>query len=217
MDHSVSPPAFRECAGNGICVPVDSNSNDGEVTCQCNEGFEGDVCSVRKCGDGCQNKGTCGVDGKCTCQCDTEACFEGEFCEIETCPKNGENGGYCSGHGSCTGETGKQYCECETGYSRQACEIGCDEKFKCVKVCECNYCDGEGKCLDEPTPAPQQDVVQQSATVEYANECTLCCYTLAESGAVKGDDCQSKCQDCLSRNNLGEECEKFQACTASTQ
>jgi subtilisin-like proprotein convertase family protein len=110
---------------NGTCTPAcdeetcsgagDCDDESGTATCTCDTGYDGDDCS--DCAEGYQDN-----DDNDSCE---PACVEDS----------------CSSHGDCDDEEGAISCDCDTGYTGDACEE-CDDGY---------VDDGDGGCvLDEP-------------------------------------------------------------------
>ena len=68
-------------------------------TCECNEGFEGELCEINTndCTPGsCNNNGDC-IDGVNTFTCQCYHGYAGESCEERVCTED-----YCQNGGTCT-------------------------------------------------------------------------------------------------------------------
>ncbi|XP_069593909.1 tenascin-like [Ranitomeya imitator] len=108
--------AAGKCSGNGKYVPALGQ-------CQCDEGWEGPDCSIKKCNPDCGKFGTC-VDGVCIC---AEG-YSGPACRKKKCPVD------CGEFGKCVNGT----CVCAEGYTG----VDCKEK-KCAVDCRPN-----GRCVN---------------------------------------------------------------------
>ncbi|XP_033122647.1 adhesion G protein-coupled receptor E1-like [Anneissia japonica] len=115
---------------NGTC-----QSANGNCSCTCDIGFEGEFCDVEinYCENINCNNGTCHLaNGNFSCTCDIG--FEGEFCEIEI--------NYCENidcnNGICHSANGNFSCTCDIGFEGEFCDI------------EINYCENidcnDGTC-----------------------------------------------------------------------
>ncbi|KAJ6654675.1 hypothetical protein lerEdw1_006697 [Lerista edwardsae] len=114
---------ISSCSGHGTFIQ--------EIcSCHCDEGWEGQDCSLPTCPGNCKGNGRC-IGGQCVCN----APYTGEDCSQLLCPEN------CSGNGVCLNGV----CHCYKEF------IGddCSEK-KCPNDCSGNgYCDaGECYCED---------------------------------------------------------------------
>ncbi|KAG9483044.1 hypothetical protein GDO78_009141, partial [Eleutherodactylus coqui] len=109
------------CNGNGNYVPALGY-------CQCDDGWEGPDCSIKKCPGNCAGNGVC-VNGVCQC---AEG-FTGDNCSVKKCPYD------CGEFGTCIDGV----CQCAEGYTGPACGIkkcpvDCGEFGKCVDgTCVC--------------------------------------------------------------------------------
>ncbi|KAJ3432596.1 ras gtpase-activating protein [Anaeramoeba flamelloides] len=119
-----------DCNGKGNCP-------DGTVTCECNDGWIGDDCSVEACvGVTCENGKQCSSeDGECQCG----SFFTGDLCEYDICEENFDNCNSEEGHGTCISSDGHISCDCETGWGGTKCD---------VDYCDNNDCSGHGDCID---------------------------------------------------------------------
>ena len=157
---SPDPCEANPCQNEGTCEAT----SEGNASCSCPDGFEGELCELPKAsGDPCdpnpcQNEGTCtaATDGGATCACPDG--YEGELCETETVvdpcdPNPCQNGGSCSAEGdgstSCACAEGFEGDLCETETELSACEFHCEgivaaqcdkpdvpNVGACVTVCE---------------------------------------------------------------------------------
>ena len=147
-----------QCSGhghcnNGVCACIGFHASPFSTESQ----WSGSDCNTKTCPSGKYEGGKL-VPGACsgrgTCRNQTCSCAEGYTgvgCEIETCKGWGEkraDGTYpfreakCNNHGSCqTALGGKPKCQCNPGFSGDACE---------EKACEepgCHEAEGQGKCV----------------------------------------------------------------------
>ena len=110
------------CENNGTCA-FDFNGN---MTCNCTEGFQGETCEDSLC----ENGGNYTIEGDCRCP----EGYTGMFCENETC--NCLNGGVCVSMGN-----DDYYCNCsQTGYNGTNCEEEID-------ICDESPCQNGGTCI----------------------------------------------------------------------
>lgn len=112
----VDPCSTDPCLNGGVCHPGPRGP-----TCVCQEGFWGETCANRSCGDAspCRNGGQCRGQS-CVCPRGTS----GSFCErLEelgaggACPLGCRNGGACR-----KGASGRFECECLVGWKGLRCE-----------------------------------------------------------------------------------------------
>lgn len=131
----------QECDGNGEC-----NYDTGR--CNCDDGFSGLDCSVRRNLCPVSNKNAdkkykvCNGEGACNkqtglCQCYSEE-FSGLDCSHRRCPFYPDvNGLECNGHGDCIqgyDERGQWtgICQCESAWSGKMCQ----ENYKSTTVAQ---------------------------------------------------------------------------------
>ena len=134
-DNCQTPLCLYDCSGNGECV---------NGTCECNDGWEGDACNVRKdlsktCPTNtpntvCSGNGYCNDMGQCVCD-DTNN-WSGLDCsqQIETkfkrpyshadCPSNDKDT-VCSSNGTCVNQT----CVCNIASSGDDCSRGMPDRL----------------------------------------------------------------------------------------
>jgi hypothetical protein len=158
----------QTCSGHGECGYF-----VGLTICDCQTGYAGDVCNTCDVGyqdnddndtcalscdeNTCNDHGTCDDDsGTRVCTCEEE--YDGDFCD--GCD---EGGGYqdndgddictpsctnpedpCNEHGTCDDSSGTAECDCDDGYTGDACE-SCDEGY---------IDDGNGNCIEQCTEYP---------------------------------------------------------------
>ncbi|XP_040264740.1 tenascin-N-like [Bufo bufo] len=164
---------YGNCNGNGNYVPALGR-------CQCDNGWEGPDCSIKKCPVDCGEFGKC-VDGACVCAEGYTGVDCGEKkCAVD-CRPNGRcvNGecvcdegfmgadcsialyGNCNGNGNYVPALGR--CQCDKGWegpdcSIKKCPVDCGEFGKCVDgacVCAEGYTGvdcGEKKCAVDCRP-----------------------------------------------------------------
>ena len=202
------------CGGNGKCEAPES--------CQCRPGLTGKTCEVPTCGGkttvegGCSFRGTCGMDGKCTCksvnfmqqsncgQC--EVGYAGDNCELFMCHgTRSDDKMVCSGRGKCTG---KDKCECPEGYSGKVCQ-----QFTCYGIDSRNgsaACGGHGRCI-----GPNQ--CQCNPKYNDGKDCTSCgpmfsgvdCAVQSCDSSSCGGNGVCEGNKCLCSGNFaGETCER---------
>ncbi|XP_056388036.1 tenascin-N-like [Hyla sarda] len=111
---------YGNCNGNGKYSPALGY-------CQCDEGWEGPDCSIKKCLYDCGKFGTC-VNGVCQC---LEG-YTGPACRKKKCPVD------CGEFGKCVDGT----CICSEGYTG----VDCKEK-KCAVDCRPNGRCVNGECV----------------------------------------------------------------------
>jgi len=118
------------------------------------------------CPDNCSNQGTCGSDGKCTCNTG----YSGDNCATKNSDGNGDGtiipvcttAADCNNHGTCTG--GK--CYCTTDYKGDTC-------FEQIN----KVCPGGGNCSGHGTCEPS------------TGECTC-------ASGYEGTDCATAVSSC---------------------
>ncbi len=104
------------CSGKGTCV--------GQDTCECNDGWSGDDCSVPPCfGIRSNETSACSGHGSCIgldqCQCDDG--WLGVDCSITHCFGVTSNlPSVCSGQGQCIRHN---KCQCDDGFMGKKCQI----------------------------------------------------------------------------------------------
>ena len=189
--------------------------------CECNPGWKGVDCGIKRCADACALHGVCD-NGTCACHpgwkgqaCQTMMClndcnnhgfcsnfscicdnpFIGEDCGIRACPDN------CLGRGSCTDGV----CTCAKGFWGDNCgKKMCPGKPTCGGHGECM---ANGKCKCEETFTKLADCSFKACP----NDCTgqgTCDGngTCVCDAGFKGLDCSTKlCEkDCLADLDHGE-------------
>ncbi|XP_069838028.1 tenascin-N-like [Dendropsophus ebraccatus] len=113
---------YGNCNGNGKYSPSLGH-------CQCDEGWEGPDCSIKKCAYDCGKFGTC-VNGVCQC---AEG-YAGPACRKKKCPVD------CGEFGKCVDGA----CVCAEGYTgldckEKKCAVDCRPNGRCVNgQCFCN-------------------------------------------------------------------------------
>ena len=125
-EEDVNCPIADPCLPGGTCFDI-----NGRAECECNEGYEGELCDDCEMGYH-ENNGTCVID---------EGCQETS----------------CSEHGTCSIIMGLISCACTAGYAGERCEL-CDEdggytlnsvSGLCEIPCEeQNYITCDGICVD---------------------------------------------------------------------
>ncbi|CAG2249922.1 unnamed protein product [Mytilus edulis] len=124
-----SPCESRGCLNNGICNVV-----DGNIECECLQGFSGSNCEVTPCDTKiCEYGGVCYLndfESKCSCRLG----FGGENCTVTPCSSNP-----CLHTGGCTfGLNSSDYiCSCPPGFTGSNCQ---------VTPCSSNPCQHNGVC-----------------------------------------------------------------------
>ena len=126
---------INECVNRGLCAENAFCENTaGSYTCNCNDGFEGDLCTDI---DECNNTVICDEKAKCTntlggfsCQCkegyygNEKFCILGE-CVESNCPKNQQ----------CVSPT-TLTCECKKGFSYNDASVCVDIDECATEVCQ---------------------------------------------------------------------------------
>jgi len=137
------------CSGHGAC-----DNSSGEIVCDCDEGYAGDVCG--DCADSYQDNDG---DGLCAPDCASAglACGANAHCEDDsgeaacvcdagyqdndgdgTCTADCDTAGLdCGDHGVCDDGAGTAACACDEGWGGDACE-------RCADDWQDN--DGDGVC-----------------------------------------------------------------------
>lgn len=148
-------PGNQDADGNGTCAPTCDTAKlacvkgacsdaSGKATCECDEGYGGDLCET--CAQGWQDNDQ---NGACLPACSTA--------------------GLDCGHGQCADTTGKAACVCETGYEGNTCKAcvagyqDLDEDGTCSPTCDtanlacvfgkCSDSDGTADCFCDDTHA----------------------------------------------------------------
>ncbi|XP_078075229.1 LOW QUALITY PROTEIN: uncharacterized protein LOC144497660 [Mustelus asterias] len=127
------------CTNGGRCT-----STKGHFTCQCDPGFEGQVCEidVDECssslGTPCRNRATCiNVPGSYICSC--PPAYTGTNCEI---PSTSCFLSSCQNGGTCLQRDGVMYqCICLPAFTGRFCEVNVDD-------CKGHRCRNGGTCVD---------------------------------------------------------------------
>lgn len=117
-----SYPKFKPCRENGKCVMV-----SGIADCECNTGWEGELCNMPNCDNDAACVAENSVPTKCSFQqdrgviCHCKEGFTGHKCEDETdlCGKGEYNS--CHNHGTCSMVDGMPTCTCEAGWTGITC------------------------------------------------------------------------------------------------
>ncbi|EFC38199.1 predicted protein [Naegleria gruberi] len=132
----------RACSSNGQCV--------AENTCNCNDNWGGDDCSIPSCFNISASSTTtvCSGHGLCidhnTCRCDTG--WSGADCSIASCYGiKGDNSSVCYGNGQCVGFN---QCSCNNGWSDFDCLT--PSCFGLTYDLD-SSCSGNGKCISNDT------------------------------------------------------------------
>ena len=113
---------YNSCNDHGTCVIV-----NGLPTCQCNTGWEGELCNMPNCDNDAACVAENSVPTKCSFQqdrgviCHCKEGFTGHKCEDETdlCQKSEYNS--CHNHGTCSMIDGMPTCTCEAGWTGITC------------------------------------------------------------------------------------------------
>uniref|UniRef100_A0A8C6WHK4 EGF-like domain-containing protein n=1 Tax=Neogobius melanostomus TaxID=47308 RepID=A0A8C6WHK4_9GOBI len=124
------------CLNGGTCVM----DEDGDLTCECAQGYHGDRCQLRA-GHVCvSERGQCedsdGFSDSFLCRC--LAGFSGARCEvdIDDCALTP-----CANGATCTDGVNRFTCTCAAGFSGRFCSVNVDE-------CASRPCANGGRCLD---------------------------------------------------------------------
>lgn len=80
---------LRGCFNNGTCIAPD--------TCQCEQGWSGNDCSIPLCENECLNNGNCTLPNTCTCALG----WTGSDCSVPLCAQECRNGGKCVAPDTC--------------------------------------------------------------------------------------------------------------------
>ena len=172
--------------------PVQSN---GKCSCECMVGWNGDGCNTKiisQCPDDCGEFGSCDKD-KCICMSN----WSGEFCEIPPCPTE-VKGISCSGKGLCLES---QECECQKGYTGNACEL-----LNCESLNNCNGAT-HGLC-NNGTCACLTGWGSQDCSQKIYPDCPMSCSNVGECNQGKcfcppgyyGNGCQKTYNMCTPEN-----------------
>ncbi|CAL2029141.1 unnamed protein product [Caenorhabditis brenneri] len=145
-DYCQYPLTLDQCNGQIDCVNGICRQENGEMYCQCSEGYIWD--SDGKCtipwdmcylNDVCQQNGICNFDeysGEITCDCHTSN-WEGKRCEIQ--PKS-DNCTVCENAEKCFDVfTSNVRCKCSPGFSGDHCNERIDD-------CQFEPCFNSGTC-----------------------------------------------------------------------
>ncbi|XP_075688268.1 tenascin-N [Rhinoderma darwinii] len=198
---------YGNCNGNGKYSPTLGY-------CQCDEGWEGPDCSIKKCPGNCADNGVC-INGVCQC---AEG-FTGEDCSVKKCPYD------CGKFGTCVDGV----CQCLEGYAGPACRkkkcpVDCGEFGKCVDgTCQCaeGYtgvdckkkkcavdCRPNGRCVNGKCVC-DEGFMGVDCSIEMASLCGYNGRYEAETGTCvcdegwEGPDCSQKsCPNSCANNGV---------------
>ncbi|VDK49306.1 unnamed protein product [Anisakis simplex] len=155
---NTQPCAQVECLNNGTCVL----GPDGQASCLCLEGFNGERCEFSACATmPCMNGGVCRISGaEPICECPFGV--TGILCEQAICDPLCENGG------SCELVNGTAICQCLPGTTG----INCNLMDVCAEASTCAVFGEHARCRLDPnslmliSPVP----VNASYLCECAND-----------------------------------------------
>ncbi|XP_044158320.1 LOW QUALITY PROTEIN: tenascin-like [Bufo gargarizans] len=118
----ISIALYGNCNGNGKYVPALGR-------CQCDKGWEGPDCSIKKCPVDCGEFGKC-VDGACVC---AEG-YTGVDCREKKCAVDCRPNGRCV-NGECVCDEGFMGADCK----EKKCAVDCRPNGRCVNgKCVCD-------------------------------------------------------------------------------
>lgn len=93
-----------DCGNNGHCV---------SDACQCDPGWSGEFCNLKRCDSRCNEHGQC-KNGTCLCVTG----WNGKHCTMEGCPNS------CSSHGQCRFSADSMWeCRCDNGWDGPDCSL----------------------------------------------------------------------------------------------
>ncbi|VDM47671.1 unnamed protein product [Toxocara canis] len=152
---STQPCAQVECQNNGTCVL----GPDGQASCLCLEGFNGERCEFSVCATmPCMNGGICRASGtEASCECPPG--LTGVLCEQAICDPKCENGG------SCELVNDSAICQCLPGTTG----INCNLIDVCVKPSTCSVFGVRARCrIDEQNFALISPIVMAAKSAPFS-------------------------------------------------
>lgn len=109
---ALTPVCTFICENGGRCVSADR--------CECEDGWEGEDCSIPICQNSCGYRELCVAPDKCSCI----PGYTGSNCETPLCVQMCMNDGYCSAPDTCQCAEGWFDSNCTTPVCKQTCGNG---------------------------------------------------------------------------------------------
>ncbi len=161
--------ADKMCLENSCSFHGSCEDQTGEIVCQCDTGYAGDICE--SCDDGYQDK-----NGDSTCRKD--------------CASSGLN---CSPNGYCSDESGEALCLCDEGYSGSLCNDCAAGYHAEAQACVLDTTCTESSCAFRGSCEDNSGVVvctcDEGYAGSYCDECAPGYHENASQDACTKDPC----------------------------